>query len=676
MANIQDTKLIISGDSSGAVTAVNKVSASTKEMESTVGGTFKKLKSHWLAFSAAATGAILALDKAWELAEEAADYQERINSLTALGQAYGLTGQQIVATTKEAARGLVSMSEAADMSAKALQLGLSPEQVIEFTKVIETLTDVVGGEIPPAFNKMVAAAATGRMMSIQQMGIIVDLNSAYEQAAKSINKKVQELTELEKQQIRVNAILTEAQKKTAIYGESIDTTADKMLRLRKTIEDIKLFMGTVLLRLGLLAVGLGQSLATVFLRLGALIIAPLAALEELETVLAKIAGLDLKFSHFSDTLGVQMRLIKKYSKESLANIQAAFAPSAEIVKAMSSSTKGLGNTVKGLGNKANKTSNDIVRLNRQIQNMTDKATLAPVELIKKQADEWRKMGADRLLIAKWVAVESRKIQEKETEIELRKQEKRKNAYMELEESLTLVHMTEEEKKYYEVEKWVKKQMELNSQAAAAYQGYKDREIEILEAAEMMKAEIRIEENKRAAQEHLAIQQQAAEAEMDIRQTVYNKAVALLMMLGTKHKIFAAIGIAITTAMEMVRAWQTTITASMLAFSSQLIPGDPTSLARAAAAAAAVKAWGMANVALIGAMGAMRIAGLYAADSPKGEGGYTPSASTEKIKEREEERRAEKTIVVNVHIYGNVVDNDAYARELVIATRKAMRDNAH
>ena len=194
---------------------------------------------------------------------------------------------------------------------------------------------------------------------------------------------------------------------------------------------------------------------------------------------------------------------------------------------------------------------------------------------------------------------------------------------------------------------------------------------------MMKTEITIEENERAAQERLAIQQQAAEAEMDIRQTVYNNAVALLAMLGTKHKIAAAIGIAITTAMEMIRAWQTTIAASTLAFASQLIPGDPSSLIRAAAAAAAVKAWGMANVALIGAMGAMRIAGLYAATSPNEERKkYTPYAPIEKIEERRAERRAEKTIIVNVHIYGNVVDNDAYARELVIATQKAMKDNAH
>jgi len=379
MANIQDTKLIISGDSSGAVAAANKVMDSTGEMESKIGGTFQKLKSHWLAFGAAAAGVILTLNKAWELAEEAAAYQERINSLNALGQAYGLTGRQIVATTKEAARGLVSMSEAADMSAKALQLGLSPKQVIEFTKVIETLTDVVGGEIPPAFDKMVTAVATGRMTSIQQMGIIIDLNSAYEQAAKSINKKARELTELEKQQIRINAILVEAQKKTDIYGKSIDTIADKMFRLKKIIEDMKLFMGTALIRLGILAVGFGQSLATVFLTVGAQVIAPLALLEKLVTALSKIVGFDLKFSHFSDTLREQTRLIKEYSEKGLANIQAAFAPSAEIVKAMTSSIKGLDNTTRGLGNTVVKTSNDIEKLNRQIQDMIDKATLVPIE---------------------------------------------------------------------------------------------------------------------------------------------------------------------------------------------------------------------------------------------------------------------------------------------------------
>ena len=55
------------------------------------------------------------------------------------------------------------------------------------------------------------------------------------------------------------------------------------------------------------------------------------------------------------------------------------------------------------------------------------------------------------------------------------------------------------------------------------------------------------------------------------------------------------------------------------------------------------------------------------------GGYTPTYTPDEVVADEETAPASK--VINVHIYGNVVDQDRYARDLVEATRKALEDGA-
>lgn len=204
---------------------------------------FQSLKSNWIAASAAIYASMRVIGQAWDMATSAADYQERVESLDALGKQAGLTGREIVTAMQSAALGMISMSEAADLAAKALNLSLSPTQMIDFTKVATQLTDVVGGTIPEAFEKMTTAAATGRTQSLAQLGIIVDLESAYKRYAAAHSRAADSLTAREKQEIRLNEILAVAKEKVDVLGESTLSSADKMQRATAAIKDMTLWVG-------------------------------------------------------------------------------------------------------------------------------------------------------------------------------------------------------------------------------------------------------------------------------------------------------------------------------------------------------------------------------------------------------------------------------------------------
>lgn len=112
----------------------------------------------------------------------------------------------------------------------------------------------------------------------------------------------------------------------------------------------------------------------------------------------------------------------------------------------------------------------------------------------------------------------------------------------------------------------------------------------------------VELERQAAAERVRIQADAERAIQDLRQGTFAEAVNLLGALGQHSKAAAIAGLALTKAQQIAHTAQATATASMLAYASQLIPGDPSSIARAQAAKSATIAMGRAQMALIAATG--------------------------------------------------------------------------
>ncbi len=263
----QEVKVRITTDASGAVTGFKQLREEISKTEKESAGFASKIKSHWLGLSAAVAGAMAGAYKAWDMMGRAADYAERIEGITLLGQQYGMTGTQITRSMTEAARGMISLSEAADMAAKSVNMGLNPNQMTEYTRVAERLGDVTGQTIPAAYDKMVSSAAKGRLASLREMGIIVDLDKAYELHAKTLGRNADSLSETEQMSVRVNAVLDAAKLKVSAFGEPVDSTRDKMDRMTATLKNVELLLGQGLIRAGAGAIGLFESVAAAALKL-------------------------------------------------------------------------------------------------------------------------------------------------------------------------------------------------------------------------------------------------------------------------------------------------------------------------------------------------------------------------------------------------------------------------
>jgi tape measure domain-containing protein len=144
-----------------------------------------------------------------------------------------------------------------------------------------------------------------------------------------------------------------------------------------------------------------------------------------------------------------------------------------------------------------------------------------------------------------------------------------------------------------------------------------REQEIL--AEQQKLDAITSATQASTDERLAMQEAYNQSVQALQLQTFSNATALLSSLSAESKIAALAGIAIQTATAFIANKAATASAATLAYSSQLIPGDPTSPIRAAAAAAKATTLGTVNGALILAAGGAKAIGALG-----GGGGGSPA----------------------------------------------------
>jgi hypothetical protein len=126
-----------------------------------------------------------------------------------------------------------------------------------------------------------------------------------------------------------------------------------------------------------------------------------------------------------------------------------------------------------------------------------------------------------------------------------------------------------------------------------------------------------EAERRSADERMALQKRVADFNVSVQQDQNNRIVALLSTLGARNKGFALAAIALQTATAFKQNKIATALAANLAFASQIIPGDPSSLARAKAARAFAFSQGAVTGGLILAAGAVQAAGALGGGTTAG-----------------------------------------------------------
>jgi hypothetical protein len=164
-----------------------------------------------------------------------------------LTQQAGVSASVLQESFKQAADGLVDDSDLIKVANRALiELGGSADKLPKIFELARKSAAVFGGDATENFEKLNLAIASGQTRQLKSIGVVIDAEQVYKDYAKSINRTAQELTQFERQQALVNALIEKSNTQFGNVTPSTGKASDAFTRLsvsaRNLLESIQILL--------------------------------------------------------------------------------------------------------------------------------------------------------------------------------------------------------------------------------------------------------------------------------------------------------------------------------------------------------------------------------------------------------------------------------------------------
>ena len=221
---------------------------------------------------------IFAIGAAFLALKNNAQIEQLTQGLVQLGKASGLAMGQLSAGLREATGSAISLEESMRSVALITSAGLDPSAITRFGKVAKDASIALGRDLGDSMNRLTRGVTKLEPELLDELGIMVRLDEATENYASELGKSASSLTNFEKRQGFMNAVLDEGERKFGALGDSVsinpyDQLGAAFSNLSKTV--ISFISGPI----GVLAKFLASSpvgLLTVLTLFGATVIKTIA----------------------------------------------------------------------------------------------------------------------------------------------------------------------------------------------------------------------------------------------------------------------------------------------------------------------------------------------------------------------------------------------------------------
>lgn len=183
--------------------------------------------------------AVGAFKEALDLSMEAEQIQSVQQGFDELAKNAGLSGEELKKSLEDASGGLINTTDLLQAGSKAIiQLGTNASQMGQLMTVARQASAVFGGSVTENFQGIVQAVSTGNQRMLKHLGLTVDVNKAYQDYANSLGVSVSALTEVDKQQAVLNAVIEKAA--TAYQGVNLNIKENTNLwqQFKTTLSEI------------------------------------------------------------------------------------------------------------------------------------------------------------------------------------------------------------------------------------------------------------------------------------------------------------------------------------------------------------------------------------------------------------------------------------------------------
>jgi len=160
-----------------------------------------------------------------------------------LGRNVGKTAEEIHALEAAIQAQGITTQASRQAIAQMIQANLDLAGATDLARLAQDAAVISGENSSEAFQALVTVIATGNTLMARRRGLLVDFQGAYELAAKAAGKTAEELTELEKVQIRTNEVMAQGVNIAGAYEAAMETGGKKLSSYARHWEELQVAFG-------------------------------------------------------------------------------------------------------------------------------------------------------------------------------------------------------------------------------------------------------------------------------------------------------------------------------------------------------------------------------------------------------------------------------------------------
>lgn len=187
---------------------------------------------------------------AWKLTQAikdsallAARYETMGVVLTGLGNKAGYSTATINDLTKAVEAQGISMAHSRDTIALMAQANLDLKKSTDLARAAQDAAVIANTNSSEAFQRLVYGISSGQTEMLRTLGILVNFETAYQDFATASKKTAASLTEQEKVQIRMNAVLKAAVGIQGTYEAAMGTAGKQINSFKRYVENLQIEFG-------------------------------------------------------------------------------------------------------------------------------------------------------------------------------------------------------------------------------------------------------------------------------------------------------------------------------------------------------------------------------------------------------------------------------------------------
>ena len=191
---------------------------------------------------------MFALTAAFGFFKRAGDLSVMQQGQVAYASATGIAMKSLANDITAATGAQITFRDASQAAAIGTAAGLSADQLVRLGSAAKDASAVLGRDVTDSFNRLVRGVTKAEPELLDELGIILRLDTASENYARSLGKAAGDLTQFEKSQAVANEVLSQAEEKySAILAVTGGGAVNQFAKLGKSMDDIVMTIQNALL---------------------------------------------------------------------------------------------------------------------------------------------------------------------------------------------------------------------------------------------------------------------------------------------------------------------------------------------------------------------------------------------------------------------------------------------